>query len=218
MQIKSSIQFTDSLSIVLSYADNDCRAMIKREIIEGEYPVNENEIAMDRYTLRAIGAEDTIGNEIVIGEDTFILSGIVREPIEIDDDVLEVFVSDNYQNVIHANMIYLKFDEDKNFYDQVINFVNKFSIDETVLESNGVLINDVIDGNIQRLINTIKATVEEPKSNFITLLMKLKEDFHLTSGLITGMLAIFSIFIIYSIFRSSSLQLSSCIFFQIISR
>lgn len=204
MQIKSSIQFTDSLSIVLSYADNDCRAMIKREIIEGEYPVNENEIAMDRYTLRAIGAEDTIGNEIVIGEDTFILSGIVREPIEIDDDVLEVFVSDNYQNVIHANMIYLKFDEDMNFYDQVINFVNKFSIDETVLESNGVLINDVIDGNIQRLINTIKATVEDPKSNFITLLMKLKEDFHLTSGLITGMLAIFSIFIIYSIFHIST--------------
>ena len=35
--------------------------MIKKELEEGNYPVNENEIAMDRYTLRIAGAKDTVG-------------------------------------------------------------------------------------------------------------------------------------------------------------
>ena len=38
--------------------------MIKREIIDGKYPDNNAEIALDRYTLRLIGEEDEIGSDI----------------------------------------------------------------------------------------------------------------------------------------------------------
>ena len=49
--------------------------MIKKELEEGNYPVYENEIAMDRYTLRIAGAKDTVGGRIIIEGKKYILSG-----------------------------------------------------------------------------------------------------------------------------------------------
>lgn len=204
MEIRDSVKVLDSANVVFTYADENCRDMIRREITKGQYPAGEREIAMDRYTLRSIGAEDTIGKEIAIGEERFILSGIIKEPADINADVLEAFVSDAFPNRLKADFIYLKFEEEGDFYNQVEGFVDAFAIDEDALESNGRLIEDVIDGNLERLFTTIKTTMADEESDFFTLLLKLRQEFHMTSGLVTGILVLFAVFIIYSIFHIST--------------
>lgn len=203
LRIYDALVDEDSFNLVITYANSESRKMLCREIVEGEYPQNQREIAMDRYTLRSLNVEDTVGEEISFRGESFILSGIIKEPAVIDYDALEVYVSEDYENKISTNLIYLKFDENESLYNQVRSFARAFDIEEESLESNGKLINNLIDTNLERLINTVKITVEDEDANITTLLMRLQNDFKLTSGLVSTMLGVFSGFIIYSIFNVS---------------
>lgn len=202
--VKAAREAEDGAKFLFVTANQDCRKMMKREMAEGRYPVNKQEIAMDRYSLRTIGARDTVGGQVIIGKQKFVLSGIIEEPVEFGD-ILEVYVSEDYPNELHEYKVYLKFDETKSLYRQVNAFFDAFpAVRELGMESNGVLIGDLTDRNVERLFQTIQGVIEDEESNFITLLMKLQSEFHMTSGLVAGMLVIFSIFIIYSIFHIST--------------
>ncbi len=204
VELKAAQKTEDNAKFLFVTANQDCRKMIKRNIIEGSYPSNQTEIAMDRYSLRIVGAKDMVGSEVTIGKQKFTLSGIMEEPTEFGD-ISEAYVSGNYPNELYEYKIYFKFDEKKSMYKQVEAFLNAFpSVKEIGMESNGVLINDLTDRNIERLFYTVKGVLEDEESNFITLLMKLRDEFHMTSGLAAGILVIFSVFIIYSIFHIST--------------
>lgn len=202
VEIKDSINITENLNVVLSFANSKSRSMMNREIVDGKYPKDSTEIALDRYTLRLIGEDDEIGSDIEISGCKFILSGIIEDSVENIGNTLEAYVSKEYPSELDLKMIYLKFNEKKDIYKQVISFVDSFDIN--ALESNGELINCVIDGNIERMVNIVRTVAEDEEANFITLLMKLKSELHMTSGLVSVILVIFSIFIIYSIFSVST--------------
>lgn len=204
VELKAAGKTGDGAKFLFVTASQDCRKMMKRKMTEGSYPVHKQEIAMDRYSLRIIGAKDTVGSPVVIGKQKFVLSGIVEEPVEFGD-ILEVYVSGDYPNELHEYKLYLKFDEEKSLYKQVKAFLDAFPVvRESGMESNGVLIGDLTDGSVERLFQTIQGVMEDEESNFITLLMKLRSEFHMTSGLVAGILVIFSVFIIYSIFHIST--------------
>ena len=201
--LKGSIDATDNINIVLNYADADCRKMIVRDIIDGKYPENDNEIALDRYTLRLIGAEDEIGGKVNIGGKSFILSGIINDPNEYSGSTCDAYVSKSYPVGSGVEILYLKFNENKDLFRQLVSFTETIGIEKEYLESNGELIDCVIDGNITRMFNTVRSVTEDEEANFTTLLMRLEEDVHLTSGMVSFMLGVFSILIIYSIFSVS---------------
>lgn len=204
VEIKDSINITDNLNVVLTFANSSCRGMIKREIIDGKYPDNNAEIALDRYTLRLIGEEDEIGSDIEIGGNKFILSGIIEDSVEYAGNAVEAYVCKKYPSALDLGMIYLKFDETQDIYEQVVSFAEFCEIETADLESNGELIDCVIDGNIERMVNIVKSVAEDDEANFITLLMKLETELHMTTGLVSCVLGIFSILIIYSIFSVSA--------------
>lgn len=204
VEIKDSINYTDNLNVVLTFADSKCRSMVNREIIDGKYPDNSREIALDRYTLRLIGEDDVIGGDIKIADHDFILSGIIEDPAGNTGNTAEAYVYREYPSRQDIGMIYLKFNEEKGLYDQVVSCVDSCGLEMGALESNGELIGCVIDGNIERLVNIVKSVVKDDEANFITLLMKLRSELHMTRGFVSVMLAIFSILIIYSIFSVSA--------------
>ena len=204
VEIKDSINVTNNLNVVLTFANSSCRGMIKREIIDGKYPDNNAEIALDRYTLRLIGEEDEIGSDIEIGGNEFILSGIIEDSVEYTGNAVEAYVCKKYPSALDLGMIYLKFDETQDIYKQVVSFAEFCEIETADLESNGELIDCVIDGNIERMVNIIKSVTEDEEANFITLLMKLETELHMTKGSVLCVLGIFSILIIYSIFSVSA--------------
>lgn len=204
VEIKDSINVTDNLNVVLSFANSKCRSMIKREIIDGKYPGNSTEIALDRYTLRLIGEDDAIGSDIEIAGHEFILSGIIEDSVENIGNTAEAYVYREYPSELDLDMIYLKFNEKQELYDQVVSCADSCEIEIGSLESNGELINCVIDGNIERMVNIVRSVAKDKEANFITLLMKLKSELHMTTGLVSVILVIFSILIIYSIFSVSA--------------
>ena len=203
MKIKDSVDITGDFNIVLAFADSECRKMMSHDIISGTYPVTTDEIALDRYTLHLLNAGEEIGSSVSLGDKTFILSGIVSEPPEKTGTTREAFVCEGYPDSYDLYNIYLKFDEDKDLYKQVVAFAEKCQIDTEALHSNGDLIDCVIDGNFQRFINIVRAVHEDEEANFITLLMRLRSEMHLTTGIVSFFLVLFSIFIIYSIFSVS---------------
>ena len=203
LDIKDSLDVTENFNIVLSYAADDCRKMTNRSIIKGEYPENTNEIALDRNTLRLLNVKEEIGKNIEINDETFILSGIINDPVDISGETKEAFVCREYPDSYDLYKIFLKFDESKDFYEQVLSFCENNSIDPEQLRSNGELIDCIIDGNIQRFVNIVRSVHEDEEANFITFLMRLKSEMHLTTGVVSFLLVIFSIFIIYSIFSVS---------------
>ena len=203
LEIKDYFDIDDDANIVLSFADSGCRSMINRDIVEGEYPTNVTEIALDRYTLRSLGVDDVIGTNVNIAGRDFLLSGIVQDSVTHKGNTMEGYVCIDYPSKSDLGMIYLKFNERHNFYGQVVSFADVCEIEEDALESNGELIDCVIESNTARMINTIKTVIMDEESNFITLLMKLESDFHMTSGLVSFVLVIFSSLVIYSIFSVS---------------
>lgn len=203
VRLKASVDVTENVSLLLSYADADCREMTARDMIGGKYPESANEIALDRYTLRLIGAEDEPGSEVTLAGRSYILSGIVSEPVEYKGNTCEGYVSADHPDELGLEMIYLKFNEKKDIIRQVTAFAETFGIGKKELISNGELLDCVIDGNFKRMVNTVRSVADDKEANFITLLMRLEEDVHLTSGLVSFMLGVFGILIIYSIFSVS---------------
>lgn len=207
LDLKRTQKINDTFDLTYVFGDANGLKMSSYELIEGDYPTNNNHIAMDRYTLRALNANDKIGSKIDINEESFYLTGITSEPSEINSSKLTAFVSSNYEGDLgDTAILFLAFDESTNFYNQVNAFANNYQLDKEWLTSNGPLVSDVIDSNIQRIINTIRTTLQDKDANFTTLIMKLQSDFHLTSGLVTFILVVYAIFIVYSIFNISVLK------------
>ena len=204
LELKAARKAENNAKLLFVYANQGCRKMIKKELEEGNYPVNENEIAMDRYTLRIAGAKDTVGGRIIIEGKKYILSGILKETAELSE-IPEVYVSGSFPNDLKEYKLYIKFDEGRSLYRQVKAFLDSYSsIEENEVVSNDMLVNDLSDKNIERLFYMVEEVLEDEEANFITLLMRLEDGFHMTSGLVAGILAVFSIFIIYSIFHIST--------------
>lgn len=75
------------------YGTEEYMEMLGRGLLEGKYPKEAGEAAMDKYTLQNLGAEPVIGSEIELDGETFRLCGILDAGVEGTQSYMRVFVS-----------------------------------------------------------------------------------------------------------------------------
>lgn len=196
----------ESANLVFANVDNEYLSMTGRDVLDGSYPVEANEIALDDFSMRNLGVSGTIGDEILIGNETYILSGIISDAPATYSDSMLCFVSDQFRGSVDKNFLYLKFDESKNLKSEVTAFMEEYGLAAEQLQSNEHLNGCLFSGNLSQLIEKVKWVINEPDANFTTFLMTLRYEFKLTSNVIAAILCLFSIFIIYSIFNISVMK------------
>lgn len=189
-----------------AYGDEEYLSMTNRTIREGTYPVQKNEIAMDSFSLRNLGIDEIVGKTVTIGKENYILSGIISDAPATYLENMVCFVSKSFNEHPGKSFLYLKFDESRNLVDEVTAFMEDYGLSANDMQGNEKLNECLYAGNLSQLADRIKWMINEPDANFTTLLLTLRYEFKLTSNVIAGVLCLFSIFIIYSIFNVSVLK------------
>lgn len=65
--------------VMMVHGEDSYLHMMNRKLLEGNYPKEANEVAMDTYVLRNLGIPEKIGSKVELDGESFILSGILSE-------------------------------------------------------------------------------------------------------------------------------------------
>jgi ABC-type antimicrobial peptide transport system permease subunit len=191
----------DNNSIAVLYGDSSYLDMTNQPVIEGNYPKEDDEIAMSEFVLANIGVRSEIGSKVRVGEKQYVLSGILSDPWASDSNSMSVFVNETSLNNSTTAFIYIKFDETAQMYKQRDALQKELGLDsDDILENDNV--NYYLGGESpQSFFEHIKFAFTNSDGNFTYLMLVLRDEFGLTvNGVIIG-LGLFSLFIIYSIFN-----------------
>lgn len=201
---------TDPFDIQLVYGDAGYLDMMGRRIVEGSYPGEVHEIAADAQTLRNLGVEAKPGSQVTLDGETFTVSGILTEmPPKLADLLgvsMQVFVSEKLDYGTNGSFLYLKFRESRPISDQIVAFTRQYGVDgSTVARNNGI--STYVGGNTQELsMRQIATAFTDPSMGIPWVWGTLNENEAMTEGAVLLALAIFSAFVIYSIFQVSVLK------------
>ena len=189
------------------YADKGYLDMMGRKLKKGKYPEKENEIAMDSYTLKNLGVEEKTGEQVALDGEIFTLSGILTEMPEKlpkqQGDFMQVFVNSTLDYGKNGTFLYLKFAEDGNVYKQVTAFANNFGIKVRNFTRNNGLSSYVGAEAPADILETIKTGLKYKEAGFPYIWEQLNGNGTLTDKVILAALALFSAFVIYSLFQIS---------------
>ncbi len=183
--------------------DEAYRQMAHRQIIDGQYPEDANEIAADRYTLANLSSSGTLGEVLSIDGQDFILTGIVESSWAADTDEMELFVANSFTGPGTRTLLYLQFSEDEKLYRQLNAFLNKYKISGDAVQSNDEVTKFLSGEPPEGIYDIIKFGLTNEEGNFTYIILKLQSEYNLASYGMLLLLCIFSIFIIHSIFRIS---------------
>ncbi len=191
------------------WGDETYLKMMGRTLIQGHYPEEENEIAMDSHTLLNLGIERTLGSRVELDGETFILCGILSEMPErlgeLMGDAMQVFVSSRLDYGTDESFLYLKFKESRPIYRQLKAFISQYEIQESVDQNSGL--SGYVGGDTGSLTPAeIWNALSEPEYGLPYVWGMLNENEAMTEGAVLAVLGIFSMFIIYSIFQVSLLK------------
>ena len=124
------------------WGDETYLKMMGRTLIQGHYPEEENEIAMDSHALLNLGIKGTLGSRVELDGETFILCGILSEMPErlgeLMGDAMQVFVSSRLDYGTDESFLYLKFKESRPIYRQLKAFISQYEIQESVDQNSGL--------------------------------------------------------------------------------
>lgn len=194
-------------NIQFVYADKGYLDMMGRKLKKGKYPEKENEIAMDSYTLKNLGVEEKTGEQVALDGEIFTLSGILTEMPEKlpkqQGDFMQVFVNSTLDYGKNGTFLYLKFAEDGNVYKQVTAFANNFGIKVRNFTRNNGLSSYVGAEAPADILETIKTGLKYKEAGFPYIWEQLNGNGTLTDKVILAALALFSAFVIYSLFQIS---------------
>ena len=87
-----------------------------RTLEEGEYPKQQDEIALDAYTISNLQVEKKLGTQVTLGEKTYTLCGIVKSRPANSGEEMMAFVSEDTPDETGETRLYLRFDERKKVY------------------------------------------------------------------------------------------------------
>lgn len=191
-------------------ADSGYMEMMGRSLLEGKMPESNHEVAMDKQTLRNLGASAELGSSVTLDDETFTLCGIVAEmPEKLSEqmgDFMQVFVGPNLDYGMNGRFIYLKFDESKSVADQMAAFTAKYGIDGSTVELNKGLSSYVGTDAASMTPKEILGALKDPSLGIPYVWGMLNENQAMTEGAVLVALIIFAGFIIYSIFQVSVLK------------
>jgi len=190
----------DSQLVTLLYADETYLEMMGQPVVDGYYPKENGEIAMDQFTLDNMEIEAAPGDSILLGGIYYRLSGILKNPWSSDSLMLTAYVSSSAAAGADTS-VYLKLDSSKKVYRQIEALANDLDIDAEDILLNSRVNKYLGQDGFGNIVRAVKNTISDSRYNFTYLLLVLKDGFGLTvNGIIFG-LGFFSLFIIYSIFN-----------------
>ena len=189
--------------IYFSYTDDTYRQLAHREIVDGIYPQEENEIAADRYTLGNLGFSGEIGDTLQLNEKDYILTGIIKSAWAPDSDEMEIFVGEDFAGRGKKSLLYLKFAEETKLYRQLDAFLRKYRISRDAITANEKVTNDLGGERPDSILDIVKFGLTDKDGNFTYIILKLQSEYNLAFYGMSFLLCVFSLFVIYSIFTIS---------------
>lgn len=200
MEIRDAVK--EPFLIYFIHTDEAYRQMAHRDLIEGTYPVRENEIAADGYVLSNLGFSGQLGDSVQIGERSFVVTGILKSEWAASASEMEVFVSDVFAGRGSQTFVYLSFDENKKLYKQLDAFQRKYKLDSDAIEMNQEVTQYLSGEKPDSIVDIVKFGLTE-EGNFTYIVLKLQSDYNLAYNGMLLLLCLFSLFIVYSVFHIS---------------
>lgn len=194
----------ESEKIVYEYLDEQSLEMLGRQVEKGTYPKNKTEIALDEYTITNLGLTDVIGEEVIISDEVYTLSGIVENQ-NLSGEEMHIFVSDDYVDSQQTVFLYLKFEE-KNVYKHINDFIKDYKIDDKTIDINDEIVDYVGGISFVEVSEIIKKGLSMPDGKAGFILGTLRERCHLLERGILFVIGVFCGFVIYSIFQISAMK------------
>lgn len=190
--------------IVIAYADPVYMEMMERKLVEGKYPQQKNEVAMDTFTLKNLSFDASVGSHIVLDGEEFVLSGIVSDMEEAEN--MQVFVNETVDYGKNGKFLYLKFNESEKVDRQAKAFVETFGIEHKTLYRNNNITSYVGGESFTNLLEVIKTSVSVEGAGFPYMWSVLNKSWNLTERAVLAALGLFGVFIIYSLFQVSIMK------------
>ena len=201
---------SEPFNIQYVYGEAGYMEMMGRELLEGKLPEKTDEIAADRQTLRNLGVPEELGSRVELDGEAFTLSGIVAEmPEKLGEllgDYMQVFVSSELDYGMNGRFLYLRFDESEPVLGQIKAFSEHYGIDGSTVARNNGIAGYVGAEEAKLSAEEIRTAFADPTLGIPWIWGMLNENETLTEGAVLLALAVFSAFIIYSIFQVSVLR------------
>lgn len=194
----------EPFEIKLCYADAGYMTLMGRQLEAGHYPRENNEAAADTYTLKNLQIEAEPGARFELDGEEFILSGIISDMP--DSEGMQVFVNEGLDYGTNGKFLYLKFDESRRVYRQMVNFANTFQTDKTSIYMNDKVARYAGGEAKAALWETVKSGISMEGTGFPYIWAVLNMYWNLTEKAVLAALGLFGIFIIYSLFQVSVIK------------
>lgn len=196
----------DPYPVYFLKADASYLAMTQRELKEGRYPQEADEIAADTYTLRNLGCSGTVGDTLSLGGNTWLVTGILNGAWASEASEMELFVGDDFIGRGNQTLLYVRFREGRKLYRQLNAFLAAYGISGDAVTANDEVVRYLRGERPDSLYEIIKFALTDKDGNFTYLVLKLQSDYNLAFNGMLILLCLFSLFVIYSIFHISASQ------------
>ncbi len=192
----------DNQNITFCYGDNAYFKMTGRTLLEGKYPEKPNEIALDYYALHNLDMDYTLGNTLKLGDNTYILTGIISEGAKTDDNSIMVFSTQNTIIKMGANsFFYLEFSDKKRAYEQFQTFLQTNQIHLADWEMNDGIATYIGAEPKETFVDIIRTASQLKEGKLIFFLGTLDNNSNILQKMVFAVIFIFGIFIIHSILQ-----------------
>ncbi len=201
MEIRDVV--AEEFLICFIHSDETYRKMTHRDLIEGTFPQKENEIAADGFVLNNLGFSGNIGDSLRIGEQEYIVTGVLKSEWAASSSEMEVFVSDSFVGRGSQTFLYLRFNENEKLYKQLNSFLqrHKISLDAVVVNDE---VTQYLGGEApQSIYEIVKFGLTNEEGNLTYIVLKLQSDYNLAYNGMLILLCLFSLFVVYSVFNIS---------------
>lgn len=189
--------------ICFIHTDETYRQMAHRDLLEGDLPVKDNEIAADGFVLSNLGFSGNLGDPLRIGDKDYTVTGILRSEWAASTSEMEVFVSDSFAGRGSQTFLYLGFDEDVKLYRQLDSFLQEHGLSSADVVKNEEVTQYLGGEEPAGIYETVRFGLTEEEGNFTYIVLKLQSDYNLAYHGMILLLCLFSIFVVYSVFNIS---------------
>lgn len=192
--------------VEILYGTEEYMSMMGRGLLEGDYPKETGEAAMDEYTLQNLGVEPVIGSKVELDGETFRLCGILEDGADGEQSYMQVFVNSQVDYGMNGSFLYLKFRENRRVVDQISALARQFGIDMDHVYRNNDLVFYVGGDSPKEFLSVAWEAFSNEELGLPYLYAYYNDGGRLTNGLILAALGLFGAFIIYSLFQISVLR------------
>lgn len=192
----------DDQNITFCYGDSDYLEMNQRAVMEGKYPENANEIALDYYALHNLDMDYALGSTLEFGEKKYTLTGILSECAKTDENSIMVFTDkDSVLSMGGDSFLYLEFSEERRAYEQFSAFLQKNHIELSDWEMNDGTSIYVGAEPKETIVDIARTAFHLKEGRLIYLLGTLDNNMNLLQKMVVAVIFMFGVFIINSIFQ-----------------